>query len=288
MAKVLVLGGSGMLGHTTYRVLAEAAGAETFATVRSDAARRWFPPSLQDGLISGVDVLDADALMTALARLRPDVVVNCVGLVKQREQADDPLTALQLNSVFPHRLALLCKMVGARVLHISTDCVFRGDKGGYAESDIPDAIDLYGRSKLLGEVDQPHVVTLRTSIIGRELGTAHGLVDWFLSQSGVVRGFTQAIFSGLTTDELARVIGLYVIPNAELRGVWQVSGAPISKHDLLVLVRDIYDKDTEIRPDSSVVLDRSLDSTRFRAFTHYQPPNWPEMIRRMCARAEGQ
>jgi dTDP-4-dehydrorhamnose reductase len=233
-----------------------------------------------------VDVLDSDALTAALARVRPDVVVNCVGLVKQLGSAKDPLAALPLNAMFPHRLARLCELLGARVVHVSTDCVFRGDRGMYTERDTPDADDLYGRSKLLGELDELNAVTLRTSIIGRELGSRNGLVDWFLNETGGVRGFTRAIFSGLTTDELSRVILERVLPQPQLRGVWQVSVAPITKYDLLVLLRDTYGRSTTITPDHSLVLDRSLDSTRFRDATGYVPPAWPAMIETMRAQGE--
>jgi dTDP-4-dehydrorhamnose reductase len=284
--KVLVLGGSGMLGHAAYRAFAAAPGVKAFATLRGDTARRHFPPALQNGLIGGVDVLDGDALASALIRTRPDAVVNCVGVVKQLGHAKDPLAVLPLNALLPHRLARLCALLGARLVHISTDCVFRGDRGGYTEADRPDADDLYGRSKLLGEVDEPHAVTLRTSIIGRELESRHGLVEWFLSQSGTVRGFTRAVFSGLSADELARVILRHVLPNPGLRGIWQVSTAPITKHDLLVLLREAYGRDVRIEPDPSLELDRSLDSTRFREATGYAPPDWPAMIQTM--RAEGE
>lgn len=284
--KILVLGGSGMLGHTAYRLFAASPGIEAHATLRGDGARRHFPQHLQAGLISGVDVLDTDTLATVMARIRPDVVVNCVGLVKQLAAAKDPLAALPINAIFPHRLSRLCALLGARMVHVSTDCVFRGDRGMYKDDDFADADDLYGRSKLLGEVDAPHAVTIRTSIIGRELFGTHALVDWFLSQTGTVRGFTRAIFSGLTTDELARVILRHILPNPGLHGVWQVSVAPISKHDLLVLLRDAYGRDIRIEPDASLVLDRSLDSTRFRAAIGYIPPEWPAMIAAMRAQGE--
>lgn len=285
MTRVLVLGGSGMLGHAVFRVLAAAPEVEAFATLRSDAPRRFFDAALQDRLVSGIDALDTDALAACLARVRPELVVNCVGLVKQLGTAADPLAALPVNALLPHRLARLCALLGARLIHVSTDCVFRGDRGGYTEQDRPDADDLYGRSKLLGEVDAAHAVTLRTSIIGRELGTRHGLVEWFLGAAGPVRGFTRAVFSGLTTDELARVILRYVLPDRTLTGVWHVAAAPVNKHDVLLLLRDAYGRSTEILPDAGPVIDRSLDASRFRAATGYVAPSWPEMIRAM--RAEG-
>jgi len=279
--KLLVLGGSGMLGHAAYRSFARAPGVEAFATLRADAARRHFPATLQEGLIAGIDVLDTDALTATLARVRPDVVVNCVGLVKQLASAKDPLTALPLNAIFPHRIERLCGLLGARLVHVSTDCVFAGDRGMYRETDRADADDLYGRSKLLGEVDAPHAVTLRTSIIGHELGTRNGLVEWFLGEAGPVRGFTRAIFSGVTTGELSRVILEHVLPRPDLRGIWHVAAAPITKHDLLGLLRDAYGTGTEIRPDDSLRVDRSLDGSRFRQATGYVAPDWPSMIAAM-------
>lgn len=281
--KLLVIGASGMLGHTAYRLFSAEPDIEAFATARSDGVRRHLAHALHAGLLTGVDVLDTDVLLAVLVRVRPDVVVNCVGLVKQLAAATDPLAALPLNAVFPHRLARLCSLLGARLVHISTDCVFSGDRGNYTEDSAPDAHDLYGRSKLLGEVNEPHVITLRTSIVGRELGSRHGLIEWFLGESGPVQGFTRAIFSGLTTDELTRAIIRHVLPNPALQGVWHISAEPINKHELLLLLRNAYGLTTEIRPDASVVIDRSLNSSRFRAATGYTPPNWPAMIEALQA-----
>jgi dTDP-4-dehydrorhamnose reductase len=159
--------------------------------------------------------------------------------------------------------------------------VFSGAKGNYLETDPSDAKDLYGRSKYLGEVDYPHAVTLRTSIVGHELGSAHGLVGWFLAQQGSVRGFTKAIFSGLPTVELARVIHDFVIPNETLRGVYHVSSRAIDKYSLLKLVAEAYGKAIEITPDAKLVIDRSLDSTRFRSAVGYAPPEWDALVAQM-------
>lgn len=279
--KVLVLGASGMLGHAVLRLLASSDGYEAVGSVRSTSALRLLPDDVHDKVITGVDVENPDSLVSLFARACPDVVINCIGLVKQLAEADDPLAALPINALLPHRLARLCQVAGARLVHVSTDCVFSGAKGNYIESDPSDARDLYGRSKYLGEVDFPNAITLRTSIIGHELGGAHGLVGWFLSQHQKVRGFRRAIFSGLPTVELARVIRGYVIPRPELRGLYHVSADPINKYDLLMLVSQLYGKTIEIIPDDQLVIDRSLDSSRFRNETGYQPKPWPELVRRM-------
>ncbi|NPC55765.1 dTDP-4-dehydrorhamnose reductase family protein [Caenimonas soli] len=280
--KVLVLGASGMLGNAVLRLFGASDGYEVSGSVRSAAALRLLPEALRPRIVTGVDVENSDSLAALLARTRPDAVINCIGLVKQLAEADDPLAAIPINSLLPHRLARLCDVASARLVHVSTDCVFSGSKGMYLESDFPDANDLYGRSKYLGEVDYPHAVTLRTSIIGHELAGAHGLVGWFLAQQGGVKGFTKAVFSGLPTVELARVIRDHVLPHPELRGTYHVSAAPIDKFELLSLVAKAYGRDTEITPDARLVIDRSLDSTRFRQATGYQPPSWPELVRRMA------
>ncbi|MFV9649128.1 MULTISPECIES: SDR family oxidoreductase [unclassified Pseudomonas] len=282
--KILVLGVTGMLGNAVFRVFSGDAEHDTWGTVRSNTALRNFSPQHQSHLLTGVDVLDQDALVAVLAKVRPDVVINCVGLIKQLADAKDPLTALPINAMLPHRLARLCALSNARLIHISTDCVFSGGKGGYLESDISDAEDLYGKSKYIGELhDLPHAITLRTSIIGHELNSNHSLLDWFLSQEGTTRGFSRAIFSGLPTAELARVMKDFVLPHPELNGLYHVSADPIAKLDLLTLIASQYGKSIEIRPDAALVIDRSLNSERFTQATGYKAPTWPQLIELMHA-----
>lgn len=279
--KVLVLGVSGMLGNAVLRVFAQGDDYSVVGSARSAGVLNLLPPELREQVICGVDVENTDSLVRLFTLARPDVVINCIGLVKQLAEADDPLAAIPINSLLPHRLARLCDVAGARLIHMSTDCVFAGTRGMYGEQDLPDAQDLYGRSKYLGEVDYPHTVTLRTSIIGHELNSAHSLVGWFLAQRGPVKGFTRAIFSGLPTMELARVMRDFVIPNADLQGLYHVSAEPINKFELLKLVAQAYGKSITIMPDDKMVIDRSLDSSRFRQITGYQPPTWPELVCRM-------
>jgi dTDP-4-dehydrorhamnose reductase len=267
-----------MLGSAAFRLLSEHFPTEVYGTARSAAAAQAFSAQLAGHITTGVDAENVDALARFLAEVRPDIVINCVGIIKQLASSYDPLVAIPINAIFPHRLARLCALGDARLIHISTDCVFTGRRGNYVESDQPDAEDLYGRSKLLGEVDYPNAVTLRTSIIGHEIGSRNGLVEWFLAQSGVVQGYRRAIFSGLTTDELVRVIIDRVIPNPELRGVYHISVEPISKFDLLTIIKQAYGLDIAIEPTDTFVIDRSLDSTRFRVATGYEPPSWPELV----------
>ena len=280
---VLVLGATGMLGNAVLRFFADSDGFSVVGSARSPGGVNRLREDLRERVRIGVDVENPDALARLLDETRPQMVVNCIGLVKQLAAADDPLAALPINALLPHRLARLCALVGARLVHVSTDCVFSGRRGGYQESDAPDAEDLYGRSKLLGEVDYPNAVTLRTSIIGHELASAHGLVGWFLAQSGSVKGYRRAVFSGFPTVELARIIRDHVIPRPDLRGLYHVSSEPIDKLSLLRLVANQYDRSTEIVPDDRVEIDRSLNSDRFRQATGYQPPAWPELVRRMHA-----
>lgn len=278
---VLVLGASGMLGNAVFRHFSADTGSCTYGTVRQAAALQHFDPALRGHLIRGIDVLDQDGLVRAFGEAKPDVVINCVGLIKQLAHVNDPLEALPINALLPHRIARLCEVAGARMIHVSTDCVFAGDKGNYAETDVPDATDLYGRSKLLGEVDYPHAITLRTSIIGHEFGRASALVDWFLSQSGQVKGFRKAVFSGVPTVELARIMKDFVLPHPELHGLYHVAAQPIAKFDLLALVANTYGKPIDIVPDDSLVIDRSLNPARFHEATGYVAPTWPTLIETM-------
>jgi len=282
--RVLVLGATGMLGNAMLRFLADSAGFDVVGSARSAVGVRLLRTDLRPRVHAGVDVENPDALARLLESVRPAVVVNCIGLVKQLAEADDPLAALPINAMLPHRLSRLCSLAGARLVHVSTDCVFAGTRGRYTEDAAPDAQDLYGRSKLLGEVTaDAHAVTLRTSIIGHELASAHGLVGWFLAQQGAVRGYRRAVFSGVPTVELARIVRDHVLPHPALTGLYHVSAAPIDKYTLLKLVAAQYAHAVEIAPDERVVIDRSLDSARFRAATGYVPPDWPELLRRMHA-----
>ena len=278
---VLVLGASGMLGNAVTRYFFQETNFSVIGGVRSKSSVDLFPQSLQEHIVCGVDVDYFDTVRAFIKEQQPDIVINCVGLVKQLSDANDPLIALPINSLFPHMLARCCAEYSARVIHMSTDCVFSGSKGGYLDNDIPDAHDLYGVSKRLGEVDYPNAVTLRTSIIGHELNGNRSLIDWFLSQEGSVKGFSEAVFSGLPTVEIARIIKDYVIPNKDLRGVYHVSAEPINKYDLLNLVANIYGHKIEIIRDTNFKIDRSLDSSRFRVATGFKPDLWHEMIAAM-------
>lgn len=280
--RVLVIGVTGMLGSAVFKMFSLDQQFDVWGTLRSGSGLRHFPVSSHSRLLVNVDVLDQDSLISVIDKVRPDVVINCVGLIKQLSDAKDPLSALPINAMFPHRLAKLCKLAGARVIHVSTDCVFSGQTGMYKESDVSDAEDLYGKSKYIGELNAlPHAITLRTSIIGHEQGSHYALVDWFLSQSGEVNGYSKAIFSGLPTIELARVMRDFVVPAPELFGLYHVSVEPIDKLSLLQLVADVYEKDIQIKVDERLKIDRSLDSTRFKEATGYIPPTWPHLIKMM-------
>lgn len=279
---VLIIGGSGMLGHKLWQTLGRRF--DTWATLRSnqfDLGK--YQIFRRDRCITSVDIGDSLAVLNAMALVRPDVVVNCVGVVKQLAAAKDPLPSIAINALFPHQLAAMCAATGARLIHVSTDCVFVGDEGLYVETDTADANDLYGRTKYLGEVGGTRQLTLRTSIIGRELVGATGLVEWFLSnRGGKVRGFQRAIYSGLTTLALAGLIGNLIEKHAELSGVYHVSTVPIDKFALLQLIKEAYGADVEIERDTDFVIDRSLDSTRFRTETGWRPPDWADMIHEMA------
>lgn len=281
--RALVLGGAGMLGHKVYQVLRQ--HIDTWTTVRS-ARERYDALGLFDPgrLIDHLDAGSIPQIEAVLDDVRPDVVINCVGIVKQLRAAHDAIASIETNALLPHQLELYCAERGIRLIHVSTDCVFSGRHGAYTEDDLPDPADLYGRSKLLGEVSGPASLTVRTSIIGREIGTAHGLVEWFLEQTGPsVLGYTHAIFSGFPTIVLSSIIDRIIREQPHLSGIYHVSADPISKYDLLLLLRDAYSKKIDIQPYSDVAIDRSLVSERFRRETGFTPESWPAMIEQMSA-----
>lgn len=281
--RVLVVGANGMIGSAVLRVLSENCDWEVFGTVRDDAVKRFFSSLVAQRVVPNVDVEHVDALVEVLNQVRPNVVVNCAGLTKHKPEAENPLVSIPINTIMPHRLAGLCKLVGARLIHVSTDCVFSGEKGAYSEDDSTDAHDVYGKSKALGEVQYPHTITLRTSTIGHELNSQHGLLDWFLAQRGQCKGFTRAVFSGLPTVVFAQVIRDVVIPRDGLSGLYHVAAKPIGKFDLLKLIAEVYGKTIDIVQDDSLRVDRSLDARRFGLATGYVAPEWPELIKLMHA-----
>jgi dTDP-4-dehydrorhamnose reductase len=288
--KVLVLGATGMLGHMLFSVLSENNAYATYATVRNtDALYLHLRPKLHARILPGIDANEFTAIHRTLTSLRPNVVVNCIGIIKQQKQANDPIISIKANSLLPHLLSNACSAIGARLIHISTDCVFSGMKGLYTEQDPSDAIDLYGRTKILGEVNAPHCTILRSSIIGHELSTSHGLLEWFLRSKSAVRGYSKVKFSGFPTIEFSKIIADYVIPNTELSGLYHVSSEPISKYELLKLIAVRYDKPVTIQPYDGIICDRSLNSEKFKAATGYCAPSWEHLITRMhrdaCSRS---
>jgi len=281
--RVLIIGGAGMLGHKLAQTLPQSF--EAWVTLRRSVGNyACFAVFDAERTITGVDVMDFDTVSRAVDAVRPDAVINCVGIIKQLPAANDPIPSITINSLLPHKLHQLCRKSGARLIHISTDCVFRGDRGMYTESDPSDALDLYGRSKFLGETSGEGALTLRTSIIGRELESASGLVEWFLSnRGGSVRGFRRAIYTGFTTIALARIIAMVLEQYPDLHGTLQVSSGKIDKYELLLLLRQAFQVDVEIVPDDAVTIDRSLDSSRFRSLTGFVPPSWPDMVAEMAS-----
>lgn len=275
--RILILGGDGMLGHQLLKHLQPRHDVKV--TLRRDLqAYQQLGLFNNDNAYDAIDVRSLDRLIEVLGDFRPDVVINAVGIVKQRPDAKESIPSLEINALLPHRLAVLCKGIGARLIHLSTDCVFSGKKGNYQETDPSDAEDLYGKTKFLGEVHDSNCLTLRTSIIGRELSRHKSLLDWFLGQSGTVKGFTNAIYTGFTTIEMSRIVERMLIEFPNASGVYQVSSEPINKYELLLLFREKLSHNIEILPDGSFCCDRSLDSTRFRQEFNYVPPSWPEMI----------
>ncbi len=284
MSRVLVLGAGGMLGHKLCQCLTEH---ELVGIIKKDSEfyDKYHQIFKNVTLIGGVDALDHEKLEQIIQDRAPDFIINCIGIVKQLKEATNAFLSVAINSLLPHKLASLCADIGSKLITISTDCVFNGTRGGYCENDFSDARDLYGKSKFLGETnpDETAAVTLRTSFIGRELTIpTHGLFEWFLAQQKkTVRGFEKAIYSGFSSIELARIINMIIKGYPDICGIYQVASKPITKYNLLCLVKEIFELDVNIIRDEDFCRDLSLNMDRFVQTTGYIAPDWEEMIRQM-------
>ncbi len=282
MKKILIIGASGMIGNSLLAFLLKKNNHSIFATIRSSDTFKAPEGSSKYHLFKNIDVENKKDLERVFHKVNPDIVINCVGIVKQSKEMKNTYKVIYLNSLLPHYLQNLCTSHSARFINISTDCVFSGLKGNYLEKDLPDATDLYGRSKYLGEVSCGNTITLRTSLIGHEYKNTYGLLEWFLSENKFVEGYKKAIFSGLTVIEFAKIVNEYVLPNNKLTGLYHVSADPICKYDLLLLIKNIYGKNIDIVPENKkMVIDRSINSFSFRKATGFMPKTWSLMIKEM-------
>jgi dTDP-4-dehydrorhamnose reductase len=280
--KILVLGAYGMLGHKLFTRLGKEF--DVYGTCRElKANESWSSMFPAPRMFTWVTAEEPGTVLTPIKNVKPDVVINCIGIVKQLEAANDPIQTIAVNALFPHQLARICEKEHARLIHFSTDCVFSGKRGLYKPTDLTDAEDLYGRTKALGEVNKQGCVTTRSSIIGRELGTRNGLVEWFLSQkSKKVQGYKNAIYSGFTTIEMSNIVRMIIDKHPELSGTVQIASKPISKCDLLNLIKEKMRLDIKIEPESEHRIDRSLDGNAFNNLTGYAPPGWESMIEELA------
>jgi dTDP-4-dehydrorhamnose reductase len=279
--KVLVIGATGMLGYSLFKNLNDANKFDVYGTVRSIDGKEHFFSDCEQRLFKGVDVSKLATLESVLKKLKPAVVINCIGLIKQHSVSKQHIDAISINSLLPHQLATLCDRHGCKLIHFSTDCVFDGVRGLYTEQDKPDAKDLYGRSKCLGEVDYAPHLTLRTSIIGHELNSSVSLIDWFLSQEGQVSGYSKAIFSGLPTCYIAQLLIDKIEELMGISGLYHLSVEPINKYDLLKIVSEVYQKEINIIPNETLVIDRSLSSLRLQNEINFSIKKWNELIQLM-------
>jgi len=272
------MGVTGLIGSCIFRYLTSNTSHSVFGSIRNPKDIGYFSDRCQPHLHANINAENMAEVSNILKKIKPEIVINCIGLTKHIPESSDPLRMIELNAMWPHRLAKLCSENAAKLIHISTDCVFSGSMGNYSELNFPDSGDLYGRTKILGEVNYDEHITLRTSTIGHELHTKHGLLEWFLAQEKECQGFSKAVFSGLPSVVFAEVIRDFVLPNPKLRGLYQVSADPINKYDLLSLIATIYGKKIEIKQDREFTIDRSLNYEKFKAATGYVPAAWPELI----------
>lgn len=276
--KILILGSSGMLGSAFLNRLSKNSMYRVYGTLRKKAQIKFFPPELKNNFFIQEDMELFNFCSRIIKETKPCLVINCIGMIKQLNPNENLRNTFLINSLFPHVLANYCKDTKSHLIHFSTDCVFDGKSGNYSEENQHSAEDIYGISKSIGEVSYKNSLTIRTSIIGHELRNKKSLLEWFLGESQEVQGYKNAIFSGLPTNELAAIIDEKIIQRKLIHGIYNVSSQPISKFDLLQLIKRIYDKDIIINPEYSFKINRSLNSSKFRKLTGFEPRSWEEMI----------
>ena len=279
--RMLILGITGMLGNTLFRYCNLLDNYRVLGTLRNKLAYKKFSISHRDSIYYLDNPNDEDLLTKLIESHKPDVVINCIGIIKQILSETDPVNTININSLLPHKIYKICDKKNIRFIHISTDCVFSGNKGNYKEIDIADSTDLYGRSKLLGEQQNNKALTIRTSIIGHELFTSHSLLEWFLKQENEIYGYDNAIFSGFPTIEISKILDEFIIPNKNLSGVYHIASNPISKFELLKLISEIYKKKINIIKNNSIKIDRSLNANKFMQETGFYPKEWLDYIKSM-------
>lgn len=279
--RILILGASGMLGYSLFKNLSKYSHLNIYGTVRSISKNKKYFLDYINKLIVCDDAKNLDSLVSAINECMPDIVINCIGLIKQNDESSKHTEAIEINALLPHKLAGICNKLECKLIHFSTDCCFDGKLGAYTELDEPNAIDLYGRTKALGEIGYSPHLTLRTSIIGHELNSNISLINWFLSQENEVNGFSKAIFSGLPTSYIADLLCHKILPKKNLTGIYNLSADPIDKYSLLLLVSKYYKKNIKIHEDKSFSINRSLDSTYLRRKIKFIPDPWPALIEHM-------
>lgn len=276
--KVLILGGSGMLGHMLVNNFN--LDFDLWCTVRNKSEKLLHVLNIdKDKIIDKINVEDFDNLHNLIMEIKPDVVVNCIGVVKQVSDAKNINKSLLINSLLPNYLKLLSSLYSFRLIHISTDCVFSGNKGNYKEEDICDASDIYGKTKMLGEINQHNCLTLRTSFIGPEIETNNGLLNWFINNNNEeISGYKNALFSGFTSMELSKIIKRIIIDYKYINGIYHLSSYTISKFDLLNLINDIFNLRKNIIPLEEPFINRSLNSDKLKNILNFDFLPWDNMI----------
>ena len=281
--KVIIFGSNGLLGNTITKYFLDNSSYETFPILRDSSKIMLFKKKYHKSFIVIKNILDFEEIKKKIKNIRPDILINCIGITNKVQKNNTSYfeDLIRVNSLFPHMLHRISLDLNARLIHLSTDCIYSGNKGNYNENDLPDPIDAYGRSKLLGELNYENTLTIRKSVVGHEFLTKKGLLEWFLDQNKIVQGYKNVIFSGLTVLELARLIDIYIIPRNDLKGIFHVSGEPISKFDLLKIFNEIYNKSIKIVPNESIKINRTLNGSHFNKVTGYKINSWSSLIKSM-------
>lgn len=277
--RILIFGAGGMIGHRMFKTLKKQ-GHEVFGTLKKDLKEYdQFNIFKKSEIVTHLDVLDSKYVIESLNQIQPDVVLNCVGITLRKPEITDEAYCTKVNAEFPHLLDRWCTENKKYLIHFSTDCVFSGKDGPYTEDSVKSATDIYGRTKAAGEVSSAYSLTLRGSMIGLELFGKTELLEWALSQKGqTIKGYSQAIYSGITTNLMGDLVSKIIAKPPFLTGLYQVSSDPISKYDLLVLINKVFNLNMTILKEEAHATSKVLISKKIQNQIGFICPGWNEML----------
>jgi len=277
--KILILGAGGMLGHKLYQTLSKTYDDVIPVFRKNKEHYHKFNLYKPEKMIGNTDVTDQSKLLAVLNSVKPDIICNCIGKTTRKINSEDSQSVIYLNSFLPHFISKWSSENNSYFIHFSTDCVFSGKNGPYKPNDFRDSRDLYGLSKILGETNSKYGLTIRTSIVGREIENQTEFFEWiFSSKNKSVSGYKNVFYSGVTTNYLSEVVAQLITKDSKSHGLLQVASPPISKLNLIKKVNSLFGLGMKINTDASKVSNKILSPVKFTITSGIKTQTWDEML----------